>query len=233
MVLLEKENQDYSKFRDSKCINYYIKENDFEKDFVQISQESSGTLLRKLKLTYCQNGLYSMLPDIGVEAEEICGIYFNSHRRYIEEAVRAKSQGISSQYRLARSGLAMAVRQSRVAEQLLLNLELNRQTKDAGEITAEFVKGMDTLGKEITALNGRVNVSRAQKRMRTALSQSEQMQENLSGFMEESEMLFGDTADSAGLNRELDAMIAREANADEADTSAIDAEIDALLSKIV
>lgn len=154
-------------------------------------------------------------------------------RRYIEEAVRAKSQGISSQYRLARSGLAMAVRQSRVAEQLLLNLELNRQTKDAGEITAEFVKGMDTLGKEITALNGRVNVSRAQKRMRTALSQSEQMQENLSGFMEESEMLFGDTADSAGLNRELDAMIAREANADEADTSAIDAEIDALLSKIV
>ena len=93
--------------------------------------------------------------------------------------------------------------------------------------------GMDTLGKEITALNGRVNVSRAQKRMRTALSQSEQMQENLSGFMEESEMLFGDTADSAGLNRELDAMIAREANADEADTSAIDAEIDALLSKIV
>ena len=86
LVLLEKENQDYSKFRDSKCINYYIKENDFEKDFVQISQESSGTLLRKLKLTYCQNGLYSMLPDIGVEAEEICGIYFNSHRRYIEEA---------------------------------------------------------------------------------------------------------------------------------------------------
>ena len=71
LVLLEKDNQNYSKFRDSKCINYYIKEKNFERDFVEISQESSETLLRKLKLRYCQNGLYSMLPDIGVEAEDI------------------------------------------------------------------------------------------------------------------------------------------------------------------
>lgn len=71
LVLLEKDNQNYSKFRDSKCINYYIKEKNFERDFVEISQESNETLLRKLKLRYCQNGLYSMLPDIGVEAEDI------------------------------------------------------------------------------------------------------------------------------------------------------------------
>ncbi|MCI8458562.1 MAG: hypothetical protein HFE46_02710 [Clostridia bacterium] len=152
-------------------------------------------------------------------------------QKYIEEAKQAKQHGIPSQYRLARSGLAMAVRQSRVAEQLLLNLELNRQTKDAGEATRDFVAGMQTLGKEITALNGRIHVARAQKNMRTALSQSGRMQENLEGFMEESEFLFGEAASDTGLERELDGMIDRELRADESDTAAMDAEIDEMLGR--
>ena len=115
-------------------------------------------------------------------------------KRYIEEAKRAKQQGIDSQYKLARSGLAMAVRQQQVAEQLLLNIELNQQTKDASEVTRDFVQGMDTLGKQITTLNGKINITRAKKNMRSAMAQSEQMQDNLEGFMDESEMMFGSVA---------------------------------------
>lgn len=152
-------------------------------------------------------------------------------KRYIEEACEAKKHGIQSQYKLARSGLAMAVRQSQVAEQLLLNLELNQQTKDASEVTRDFITGMNTLGKEINTLNGKINVSKAHKNMRTAMAQSERMQENLEGFMDESEMLFGSVASDTGLEAELDALIAREAGADAMDTSAMDAEIDNLLKK--
>ncbi len=152
-------------------------------------------------------------------------------RKYIEEALTAKKQGIDSQYRLARSGLAMAVRQQQVAEQLLLHMELNQQTKDASEVTRDFVSGMNTLGKEINAQSARINVSRAQKNMRTAMAQSERVQENLEGFMDESEMLFGSVASDTGLESELDALIAREAGADAMDTSAMDAEIDAMLRK--
>lgn len=153
-------------------------------------------------------------------------------RQYIEEAKRAKQQGIASQYRLARSGLAMAVRQQHVAEQLLLNIELNQQTKDASEITRDFIAGMETLGKEITALNGRINVAKARKNMRTAMAQSEKMQDGLESFMDESEMMFGEVASDTGLESELDALIDRELSADsDVDTSAVEAEIDKLLKR--
>ncbi len=152
-------------------------------------------------------------------------------KRYIEEAKRAKQQGIDSQYKLARSGLAMAVRQQQVAEQLLLNIELNQQTKDASEVTRDFVQGIDTLGKQITTLNGKINITRAKKNMRSAMAQSEQMQDNLEGFMDESEMMFGSVASGTGLESELDALIDREVGADNADVSALDAEIDKLLRK--
>lgn len=153
-------------------------------------------------------------------------------RKYIEEACIAKKQGIDSQYKLARSGLAMAVRQQQVAEQLLLNLELNQQTKDASEVTKDFVTGMDSLGREINALNGRINVAKAGKRMRSAMASSAQMQEQLSDFMDESEDLFGMAASEGGLEKELDALIAREVNADsEVSVDALDEEISALLKK--
>lgn len=91
LFLLEKENQDYSKYRNSKYINYYLKEKDFEKDFIEISQESIETLLRKLKLRNCQNGLYSMLPDIGVEAEDIS--FYNRVRE-----VKAKEKNVAKKW---------------------------------------------------------------------------------------------------------------------------------------
>lgn len=152
-------------------------------------------------------------------------------QRYIQEAKRAKQQGIDSQYKLARSGLAMAVRQQQVAEQLLLNVELSQQTKDASEITSEFVKGMDTLSKQINALNGRIDVTKAQKNMRTAMAQNEMMQDNLEGFMDESEMMFGDVASGTGLESELDALIAREINSDNADVADMDSELDRMLKQ--
>lgn len=153
-------------------------------------------------------------------------------KKYIEEACIAKKQGIDSQYKLARSGLAMAVRQQQVAEQLLLNLELNQQTKDASEVTKDFIAGMDNLGREINALNGRINVAKAGKRMRSAMASSAQMQEQLSEFMEESEDLFGMAASEGGLDKELDALIAREISVDsDVGLDALDEEINALLRK--
>ena len=67
--------------------------------------------------------------------------------------------------------------------------------------------------------------------MRSAMAQSEQMQDNLEGFMDESEMMFGSVASGTGLESELDALIDREVGADNADVSAMDAEIDKLLRK--
>ena len=155
----------------------------------------------------------------------------NAKTQYKEEAIKAKKQGIASQYKLAISGLKMATRQSHVAEQLLLNLELNQQTKDASEVTRDFVTGMSTLGKEINDLNGKINVARTSKKMRTAMAQSERMREGLEGFMDESEMLFGSMSDDAGSDAEFDALIMREMEADSADLSAMDAEIDKLLKR--
>ena len=153
-------------------------------------------------------------------------------KKYIEEACIAKKQGIDSQYKLARSGLAMAVRQQQVAEQLLLNLELNQQTKDASEVTKDFISGMDNLGREINALNGRINIAKAGKRMRSAMASSAQMQEQLTEFMEESEDLFGMAASEGGLDKELDALIAREVSVDsDVGLDALDEEINALLRK--
>ena len=150
-------------------------------------------------------------------------------RRYIEEAKTAKANGIRSQYNLARSGLGMAVQQSRVAEQLLLNMELSRQNKDASEVTRDFVTGMETLGKEIEAQSGRIRVGRAQKHMRKAMAQSGAVAENLSEFMEETELLFGSGGESANA-RELDEMIARSAAAEEdASAAEVDAALDSLL----
>lgn len=93
MLLLEKSQQDYSKFRNSKCVNYYIKKKNFEEDFVEISQESSETLLSKLKLRYCQNRLYSMLPDIGVEAEDIS--FYNK-----VSAVKANEKNVAKKWNI-------------------------------------------------------------------------------------------------------------------------------------
>ena len=93
------------------------------------------------------------------------------------------------------------------------------------------MQGMDTLGKQITTLNGKINIKRAKKNMRSAMAQSEQMQDNLEGFMDESEMMFGSVASGTGLESELDALIDREVGADNADVSAMDAEIDKLLRK--
>lgn len=82
LMLLEKENRNYSKYQNSKCINYYIKERDFEKNLVEITKENSKALSRVIKLSYHHNGLFSLIPDVGVEAEEL---FFYDKVRVVKE----------------------------------------------------------------------------------------------------------------------------------------------------
>lgn len=151
--------------------------------------------------------------------------------RYIEEAKNAKLAGIDSQYKLARSGLSMTIRQRQVAEQLLLNLEMNEQVRDAASVTKSFADGMSSLSKEITGINGKLDIGKAQTKMRAALNLNERTGAGMEAFLEESAGLFGDMTADTGLNGEIDALIDRETGA-ESQMSDLDREIDAMLKKV-
>lgn len=77
--------------------------------------------------------------------------------KYTDAAVRAKSEGSEKQYELAKYGLRIAVAQKTVVEQMLLNLEMTSQAKDASEVSAEFADGMNLLTGEIIKLSGGMN----------------------------------------------------------------------------
>lgn len=150
-------------------------------------------------------------------------------KKYISEAKQARLLGVDSQYKLARSGLSMVITQKRVAEQLLLTMEMSEQLKDTANITQTFVTGIDTLSKQITHVNSKLNFNKVHERMSNAMMDSNNMNDGTNTLLDDSNSMFADLSGSR-MNDELDTLIDREMLSDE---SSLDAKMDVEISSIL
>ena len=71
---------------------------------------------------------------------------------YIEAGKQAKQKGLAAQYNLALSGLRMTIAQQKRVYEMKLNFEITSQMKDMSAMTAEFLKGMGSLSKDMMKL---------------------------------------------------------------------------------
>lgn len=96
-----------------------------------------------------------------------------SKQKYLDAAVRAKNEGSDKQYELAKYGLRIAQTQKTTVEQMLLNLEMTSQAKDASEVSAEFAGGMSLLTGEIIKLSGSMNFDKVTAALSGAFASTE------------------------------------------------------------
>lgn len=106
-----------------------------------------------------------------------------SKQKYLDAAIKAKDEGSAKQYELAKYGIRLAQTQKTTVEQMLLNLEMTSQAKDASEAGAEFASGMGLLSGEIIKLSGSMNFDKVTAALSGAFSSSELNAEQLDETM--------------------------------------------------
>lgn len=92
---------------------------------------------------------------------------------YIEKAKQARTKNAYSSYELARSGLKTVMMQLAKAEEMLLNLELLTQYADFAKLSGGFVRGMDSVSKELTKAVAKTDFSKAEKLFHSALKKAD------------------------------------------------------------
>ena len=108
----------------------------------------------------------------------------NSRRIYIDAAVKARSEGIASQYNLAKNAIRIVTAQKIVVEQMLLNLQISAQIKDVSEMTKSFADGMKLLSGSITETTDSLNFDKVTKQMNKAMLSTQMKQAESDAFLE-------------------------------------------------
>lgn len=109
---------------------------------------------------------------------------------YINAGAAAKKAGLDSQYKLAVTGLRMTIVQQKRVQQMKLNFEITSQMKDMSKTTADFLKGMSSISKDMMKLTKDVNYKKITQNFSEAMMGAELQTEQLEQFMEDTSSSF-------------------------------------------
>ncbi|MCM1368178.1 MAG: hypothetical protein NC184_05180 [Roseburia sp.] len=152
-----------------------------------------------------------------------------SRKKYIAAAATAKSEGITSQYNLARNAIRIVTAQKTVVEQMLLNLQISAQIKDVSEMTKSFADGMKMLSGSITDTANGLKFEKVANQMNKAMISTQMKQAESDAFLDATQSGFSGFAESGGIaDDEIDRLI----DAQMGGGASIDDEIAALERKI-
>ncbi|MGN0565507.1 MAG: hypothetical protein ACI4IU_02320 [Candidatus Limousia pullorum] len=153
---------------------------------------------------------------------------------YIDAGKQAKQKGLSAQYNLALSGLRMTIAQQRRVYEMKLNFEITSQMKDMSAMTSEFLKGMDSLSKDMLKLTKEKDFLKVQKQFTEAMTSVEVQTEQMENFMDDTEAAFSTSySGTKEENGELEGLMNNEASADNMTEAMIEKELEALKKKMV
>lgn len=116
----------------------------------------------------------------------------SAQKEYVEKAKAAYKRGDKHAYSLARSGLATTITQLHRTREMLLNIDITTQMRDTGEITEEFLTGMETIFRRLGKINKSVDIKKAQSGLRSAIAGMENVQAQLDTMLMESEDTFAE-----------------------------------------
>lgn len=154
-------------------------------------------------------------------------------KTYIEAGKQAKQKQLPAQYNLALSGLRMCIAQQRRVYEMKLNFEITSQMKDMSAMTAEFLKGMSILSKDMMKLTKEKEFNKVQKQFAEAMTGVEVQTERMEEFMNDTEASFSDAyGGSETDNSELDQLLGNEAVADNITEQMIEKELEELKKKM-
>lgn len=152
---------------------------------------------------------------------------------YIEAGKQAKQKGLTAQYNLALSGLKMTIIQQRRIYEMKLNFEITSQMKDMSKMTAEFLKGMGTLSKDMMKLTKEKDFIKVQGQFNEAMMNLEMRTEQMEEFMDETQSAFASSSPSSEEdNKEIEALFTNEASMDGTTASEIEKELETLKKKM-
>ncbi len=152
---------------------------------------------------------------------------------YIDAGKLAKQKGLTSQYNLALSGLKTTIIQQRRVFEMKLNFEITSQMKDMSQMTAEFLKGMGSLSKDMLKLTKEKDFLKVQKEFTEAMTSVEVQTERMEDFMDETESMFASNSTMKEEdNQELENLMNQEAAADNLTESMIEKELEDLKKKM-
>ncbi len=155
----------------------------------------------------------------------------NSRRKYIAAAVTARTNGIASQYNLAKNAIRIVTSQKAVVEQMLLNLQISAQIKDVSEMTKTFADGMKMLSGSITDTADGLKFDKVSRQMNKAMLSTQMKQAESDAFLDATQIGFeGFAAQSGGIGGdEIDRMIESELNGADGNIDADIAELERML----
>lgn len=154
----------------------------------------------------------------------------NSRKKFIAAAVKARKNGITSQYVLAKNAIRIVSAQKNVVEQMLLNLQISSQIKDVSEMTKTFADGMKALSGSIVDTTSGLKFEKVSKQMAKATMSTQLKQIQADEFLATTQDGFASYADglnSAGID-DIDRLIQSEMG-----MSDTDVEIDELTKKLL
>ena len=152
---------------------------------------------------------------------------------YINAAKEAKQKGLTSQYNLAISGLRMTMAQQKRIAAMKLNFEITSQMKDTMGMTAEFLKGMEILSKDMVKLTKEKDFERVEKSFNEAMVAAEMSSERMENLLEGTQSSFETSSTmSEDDNKEIDDMIENEVGLSVSSDSVSQADIDKELSDL-
>lgn len=152
---------------------------------------------------------------------------------YLDAGKQARQKGLTAQYNLALSGLKMTISQQKRVYEMKLNFEITSQMKDMSAMTANFLKGMSSLSKDMMKLTKEKDFLKVEKQFNEAMANVELQTEHMENFMDETESAFSagyPTSESE--HKELEGLIGNEAISENMTEKMIEKELEELKGKM-
>lgn len=147
----------------------------------------------------------------------------------IKHAQEAKLQGLSQQYAVAVSGLKMILEYQKRCKAMSLQIQMTESMRDLTTLSAQFVKLMGNVGKEVSKVTVSANFAKNQLAFEKGMLSAESAMDQLEGFLEDAGMSF---ESGSGMEAETDADIERLIDSTgAAQIDELDAEIDRRLAQ--
>lgn len=135
-------------------------------------------------------------------------------KSFVEQARKARAEGLEAQYTLALSGYRTCLVQSKRLSEMKLNFELLAQMKDMAELNKDFLRGMSALSAQMSRLVSEREFRKVQKSFDLSMQKAGRQSELMAALMSGTEAAF---AESAGMTEEEKEKLGREISAEEDD----------------
>ncbi len=153
--------------------------------------------------------------------------------KYIRMGKEAKQKGLTAQYNLALAGLKMTLAQQKRVYEMKLNFEITSQMKDVSLMTAEFLKGMGSLSKDMVKLTKERDFIKVEKSFNEAMENVAARTEQMEMFLDETQSTFDTATPMSGEDsKEIESLISSEAQIDESTEDMITKELEMLKKRM-